>query len=100
GAADTDGDGMSNADEYFAGTDYLDPASYLKVEIAVAGSTAISFMAVASRSYTVEYTDGLNPVQWRKLADVLARDTTRREVVVDPSPRSNRYYRLVTPLHP
>src|SRR5262249_36906100 len=61
GAADTDGDGMSNAAEVFAGTDYLDPKSYLKVDIASANGASLSFNAVSNRSYTVQYTDGLNP---------------------------------------
>jgi hypothetical protein len=100
GAADTDGDGMSNAAEYFAGTDYLDPTSYLKAEISNTGGVAISFIAVAYRSYTVEYTDGLNPVQWRKLGDAFAQSNTRTEVLRDSDPNANRYYRLVTPIRP
>jgi hypothetical protein len=100
GAADTDGDGMSNAAEYFAGTDPLNPASYLKITFMPFSSSALTFNAVSNRTYTVQYSDGLNPVQWNKLADVLARKTTRVEVVVDPSGGANRYYRLVTPIQP
>jgi hypothetical protein len=100
GAADTDGDGMSNAAEYFAGTDWLDPQSYLKIEIVVSGSRAISFNAVSNRTYTVQYTDGLNPLLWKKLTDVPARNTTRSEAAVDSSSNTNRYYRLVTPIQP
>jgi hypothetical protein len=100
GAADTDGDGMSDAAEYFAGTDYLDPMSYLKVDIAKPGNAVISFIAVANRTYTVEYTDGLSPAQWRKLGDVLAQAVTRPEMLLDPEPKPSRYYRLVTPIRP
>jgi hypothetical protein len=100
GAADTDGDGMSNAAEYFAGTDWLDPQSYLKVEITGSGSPTLSLSAVSNRTYAVQYTDGLNPILWKKLADVLARSVTRNETVVDPGNNTNRYYRVVTPIQP
>jgi hypothetical protein len=98
GLADDDGDGASNAAEYFAGTDYLDPESYLRVHIADTGTATIWFNAVAGRSYSVQYTDGLNPAVWQKFADVLAGTGNRVEQLVDSSPGTNRYYRLVTPI--
>jgi hypothetical protein len=98
GAADTDGDGMSNAAELFAGTDYLDPASYLKVDIASGGGARISFIAVSNRTYTVQSTDGLHPILWSKWLDVLSRTNTRTEVLSDPFATTNRFYRLVTPI--
>jgi hypothetical protein len=98
GAADTDGDGMSNAAEYVAGTDYLDPASFLQIDIAKVGVTTLSFNAVSNRTYSVQYTDSLNPILWKKLGDVVAREVTRREALVDPVTSTNRYYRLVTPI--
>jgi hypothetical protein len=97
---DYDLDGMSNLAEYIAGTDYLDPYSYLKAEITDLGTAAISFNAVSNRSYTVQYTDGLNPPRWRKLGDVLIRNVTRTEVLRDPNFNTNRYYRLVVPIQP
>jgi hypothetical protein len=91
---------MSNAAEYFAGTDYLDPTSYLHVEIGSTGAATLSFLAVSNRAYTVQFSDGLNPIQWQKLVDVLAGPNTRRETYRDTSPATDRYYRLVTPMQP
>ncbi len=100
GAGDEDLDGMSNAAEYFAGTDPFDAASNLKLSASGAGGGALQFSAVSNRTYTVQYTDRLNPAQWKKLADVLAQNVTRIETVPDPNPRTNRLYRIVTPIQP
>jgi hypothetical protein len=99
GAADTDGDGMTNAEEYLAGTDALDPESYLRLEIAADGGAILWFNALSNRTYTVEFTDGLSPSAWQKFGDVLAQPLSRTELLVDPSPGPNRFYRLTTPLH-
>jgi hypothetical protein len=97
GAFDTDGDGMSNAAEYFAGTNPLDSSSYLKLQFVGPGVGALQFNAVSNHTYTVQYTDRLNPPVWNKLADVLSKSTTRVETLVDPNATTNRFYRLVTP---
>ncbi len=97
---DDDADTMSNRDEYIAGTDYLDPLSYLKVDLSVDGGTILRFMAISNRTYTVQFSDQLGPAQWQKLADVLAKSSNRVEIVVDPAPAAKRYYRLATPLGP
>jgi hypothetical protein len=98
GAADTDGDGMSNAAEYQAGTDFQDTNSFLKVTLLSTGPALIQFQAVSNRAYTVQYTDGLSPALWRRLADVLVRTNTRIETVIDPDGSSRRFYRVATPV--
>jgi len=60
----------------------------------------VQFTAVSNRTYTVQYSDGLNPPRWQKLGDILAQRVTRTETVLDPSPRNNRLYRIVTPIQP
>jgi hypothetical protein len=99
GARDDDGDGVSNADEYRAGTDPCDPTSKLK---AVFGgdSRTIQFNAISNRTYSVQYNDRLIPGQWQKLTDIMARGDNRLETVVDSGPRTNRFYRVVTPIQP
>lgn len=105
-AVDTDGDGMTNGAEYVAGTDPLDPASYLRLEIPEAGGAGgaggvrVSFLAASNRTYTVEARDVLDSSPWQRLAGVLAAPTNRVVTVTDPAPlrpTGQRVYRLVTP---
>ena len=95
-AQDADGDGMTNLQEYLAGTNPQDPNSRLRLDIKDT-VPSLQFNAVSNRSYTVLSTDGLSPVQWKKLADVLARSVSRLETLVDTNTGSNRFYRLVIP---
>lgn len=98
---DSDGDGMKNWEEYVAGTNPTNAASYLHVErVTPAGGATITFPAAASRSYTVEYKDGLNTVFWTRLGDIVPRSADWMATIVDPSPATNRFYRLATPRRP
>jgi len=97
GLRDDDHDGMSNAAEYFAGTDYLDPTSYLKLDITRGLFTTLTLNAVSNRTYTIQYSDTLSPAVWNKLSDVLAKSVTRTESITTPNATTNRFYRVVTP---
>ena len=101
GALDADGDGMSNWQEYIAGTDPTNALNYLKIDSLTAGPGAIlSFGAVSNKTYTVQYNDALNFGLWLKLADVAARATNHTEVIIDPGYSTNRFYRVATPRQP
>jgi hypothetical protein len=96
--ADSDGDTMSNWDEYVAGTNPTNAASYLKVSRAVPGQAAeISFEAVSNRTYSVYYKDDLAAALWTRLTDVVARNANWTAVVADPAPGTNRFYRIAVP---
>jgi hypothetical protein len=97
---DPDGDGLTNTQEFIAGTDPQDPSSCLKVEQITAGggATLLRFTAISNRTYSVLYRDVLPGSPWLKLADVPSRTTNRTEAVPDNGPNGNqRFYRLVTP---
>jgi hypothetical protein len=97
---DDDSDGMNNAQEYFAGTDYLSPGSYLRAAMQATGGLALTFQALSNHTYMVQYTDSLSPVQWVNLYIAQARPTNSIITVTDPSPKPKRYHRLVTPPQP
>ena len=60
----------------------------------------IHFQAVSNRSYTVQYSDSLNPPAWQHLEHVVARQTNYIATVNDPASVPKRFYRLATPAIP
>jgi hypothetical protein len=102
---DPDHDGLTNLQEYVAGTDPQSAASVLKfnsVALAMDGTVTLHFTAVSAKPYTVQYRDALSGSDWSKLRDVAEQPNTREEEVTDAVPRSSpqRFYRVVTPRIP
>ncbi len=99
--ADPDQDGLSNREEYTAGTDPKDPASRLRIEaLSPPPGTVLGFLAISNRTYTVQFTDSLTAPAWQTLADLPALGSNRVVHVADPGTRAQRSYRLVTPRQP
>jgi hypothetical protein len=94
---DSDGDKMTNWEEYVAGTNPTNAASYLKVSWVSNLGAELTFESVSNRSYSVLYKDNINAALWERLTDVVARSSNWTAVVPDPSARTNRFYRVVTP---
>jgi hypothetical protein len=103
-AQDPDQDGLTNLQEYLAGTDPHDGQSNLRVVCPGLsnGQAIIQFSAVAGRTYTVLYRSAAHNGTWQKFADVAAQPVTQTVTLYDPSATTNsqRYYRLVTPAAP
>jgi hypothetical protein len=98
GLIDADGDGMLNWQEWVAGTDPTNAASYLRFEaLSANGGAMLTFGAVSARTYTVEFTDALGNGAWARLTNIVARSTNRTEQILDSGYTTNRFYRLVTP---
>ena len=98
-SVDTDGDKMINRDEYVAGTNPLDPQSYLRFEPLSGGplSASLQFNAISNRTYTLEFSDTVDAEPWQRLADVGAASSNRVAAAVDTNAVPTRLYRIVTP---
>ena len=105
-ALDSDQDGISNIDEYLAGTDPLDRETIFNIySITVGGSprtASLIFVAWAGRTYSVLRRDSINSGTWIRVADVPATSTKRVVEVRDSTPLvgEQRFYRLVAPRLP
>jgi hypothetical protein len=101
--ADPDGDGFTNLQEYYAGTDPLDANSLLKINSVnvASGTAAIRFNAIAGRTYSILYHGALPNGSWLKLVDIPAQGSSGIVTVNDPTIGvAPRFYRLVTPKLP
>lgn len=97
---DLDGDGLTNLQEYLAGTDPRSAQSRLRLnEVARVGKdTVIRFSAVTGRSYTIQYQDALGGSGWQTLTTVSPGLSDRTVETTDTAPTSaTRFYRLSTP---
>ncbi|MFM1767771.1 MAG: hypothetical protein RJA22_300 [Verrucomicrobiota bacterium] len=103
-AADSDGDSLSNQAEYLAGTNPLDPASYLKVDGVAAPTPAgrvLTFGAVSNRTYTIQFSIAPAGAPWSRLADLPAYPTnTVHNNLLHAAPGDRFFYRVVTPRQP
>lgn len=102
---DFDGDGQGNRAEFLAGTDLLDPASFLRIKRVSRGSEGhvIVFPAEAGRSYSVEFSEDPGEGSWIELVEVAAAAQARPEHVVRDGSAPfgrRRFYRVVTPARP
>ena len=97
---DADGDGMTNLEEFLAGTHPGQAASTLHLGVSrTSGVINLTFTPVAGRTYSLYFTDALTPGSpWIKLTDVPAQAGTQPVVVPDNSAGGGqRFYRIVTP---
>jgi hypothetical protein len=100
---DFDGDGMTNRQEYIAGTDPSNAASIFRITSfshnRVAGSAALTFSSVNGRLYRIEYSDNLaNPNGWTTLQDNVV-GTGMDIPINDPTAgMTRRFYRAAAKL--
>jgi hypothetical protein len=96
--ADPDGDGLTNVQEFTAGTDPNDSSSLLKVnQLEVNGTDIIvSFPTVTGKTYRVEVSTTLQIDSWITLqSGIVGSGGTMQVTDVDGAAQPRRFYRLV-----
>lgn len=99
-SADPDGDGMTNAQEYIAGTDPKNAGSALRVSgIAFsANDVVVSFPTVAGKTYRLEYSGTLQNGSWRTVQDNIAGTGGVVQLTdAGAAAQGKRFYRIVIP---
>jgi hypothetical protein len=97
--ADPDADGLTNLQEFRAGTHPTDAASVLRLEILPGTSTgiAIQFKSIGGIGYQIDYRVDLSSGSWSLLTNLPATPNTITFKFEDPSPSvSKKYFRLRT----
>lgn len=100
--ADPDGDGLSNLQEYLAGTNPRDASSSLTLEVLPgSGSQLVQlrFNAPAGRTFAIERRPDVSNAGWQRLGGIPSAPTNRIVTMPDPGPAGSnaRFYRVVTP---
>jgi hypothetical protein len=93
---DPDGDGLTNLEEFLAGTDPRGPSSGLRLLSKLRDGTLIlGFDSIAGKSYKLERTDDLSSHVWIPLTDNIVGTGTIVEVVNIPvSATRSFFYRI------
>jgi hypothetical protein len=97
-ALDTDKDGMTNLQEFRAGTNPRDAQSRLGMSVMTmtAGAPQLSFQPVTGKSYRLEYSDNLSPSNWTFLTSIFATSSAPIQISdKSATGRSQRFYRIV-----
>jgi fibronectin type 3 domain-containing protein len=96
--ADPDGDGLTNASEFAAGTNPNDGSSGLRVSIATVNSSdiAVSFPSVNGKTYRLERSDTLQSGSWTTVQDHIAGTGATVQITdAGAAAQSRCFYRVI-----
>ncbi|MEM7391440.1 MAG: thrombospondin type 3 repeat-containing protein, partial [Verrucomicrobiota bacterium] len=97
-AEDSDQDGLSNFEEYLAGTDPTDIHSVFKIRLAITNGVELSWTTYPGREYVIETAGDLLLGDWTSTGFVITGTTEAVETLwTDPDPPATgrRYYRSI-----
>ena len=99
--ADPDGDGLTNLQEFLAGTNPTDAASVFRIVSGFkdeTGNIVLRFSAVANRSYTVFGATNLAPpVFWKALTNAAQSNDGASSVTLPTTNGAQQFFRLGSP---
>jgi Tol biopolymer transport system component len=94
---DADGDGMTNLQEYLAGTDPLNPGSSLRLAItgrnSSDGAATLNWQVSPGKQYNVTFKNNLGDSNWQQASGNVYVIGTEGYFRITPN-QSSRYYRL------
>jgi hypothetical protein len=103
-ALDSDGDGVSNLDEYLAGTDPQDAADYFHIASITAGTNCVlSFQSALNRLYTLESRTNLVAGSWTSVpgqVDLAGNAGLLELSQTNLPPDTARFYRVKVQIAP
>jgi hypothetical protein len=95
--ADSDGDGLSNLQEYLAGSNPTNASSCVQFLTPVsdgAGGVVLSWLSAPQKNYTVEYTTNLGGTKWTALGGAVTGTGSVQTLTDSGAGGASRYYRL------
>lgn len=97
GTLDFDSDGMTDRQEFQAGTDPKVAGSALRLTVTSTTPVVLQFNAVSNRLYTIEYKNSLSDPNWSVLHSESLGPTRVVTYTDSLAPATNRFYRVRTP---
>jgi len=95
---DADGDGLTNQQEFLAGTDPKVSTSRFAISSIDrnTGSPRIGFQPIAGKTYRLNYRDNINQGNWITLVDEIFAPNNSTIQIVDPTSAglAKRFYRI------
>lgn len=98
-ALDSDGDGLSNQQEFIARTNPTDANSALRLQVENIsnGGIRLNFEAQPQISYAVQTNSSLSPGSWQTWQQIATAPTNRSVVLTTPTAGGLQFYRVRTP---
>jgi len=97
GSGDFDSDGMTDLQEFLAGTNPVQASSNLRLTLTGRAPTVLRFNAVSNKTYNVEYKTNFNSPAWTFLQSVPTGTNRTIQITNSTAGPTNRFFRVRIP---